>query len=231
MEDKLARLESKLSVIWKGIAQGTVPLTYFHKEVIDLFIATLIFRHPNHEKKIEYVEKDICNKLFEDIPKSIENIGFIVNGKETIVNVEKIKGRKMKSDNEIQISFIKYLDELSMKFSKMLLKKKWSILVSSKREFITSDKPVVITNPKTGFLGINSEGVIIYFPLSPTRLLILEDNLDNESDTMSNPLNNVYAPYFNHKILSNAYKYVISNRDIKEVATEIEKFYENEELK
>jgi len=146
------------------------------------------------------------------------------------VNIEKIKGRKIKSDNEIKISFIKYLDEFSMKFSKMLLKKKWSILVSTKREFITSDKPIVITNPKTGFLGINSEGVIIYFPLSPTRLLILKDNLDGKPDTMSNPSNNVYAPYFNHKILSNAYKYIISNRDIKEVVTEIEEFYEKEYL-
>ena len=84
-----------------------------------------------------------------------------------------------------------------------------------------SDRPVIISNPETGLLGIGSKGVIIALPLSPTRLLLLEDNINNEEDLTEYPLNKGHAPFYNEIIWSNAYRYIVAHKDINEIINEI----------
>jgi hypothetical protein len=62
-------------------------------------------------------------------------------------------------------------------FGTILMNKLW-FLVKSDREFYTSDNPVVRQNslnqtPYRGTLGLNSDGIEIYFPLSDSIMIIL----------------------------------------------------------
>ena len=225
MEDKLADLESLLSTIWKEIAHENIYLTKNYKKSIALFMATLMLRHPNMKDDIQNFRNKLCNDVLKNIPKGTKEFLLETKGKEMVVNIEEIYETLNESEDDKKTFFIETLDRSAMNITELLLKKKWSIIFSKEKEFITSDQPVALSNPKTGLLGIDSEGLIIYFPLSPTRLLVLEDNLDNENDVTYYPLNKGKATYFNHPIFSNAYKYGISHRKFEEIIVEMDEYY------
>ena len=64
--------------------------------------------------------------------------------------------------------------------------------------------------------------------MSPTRLLLLEDNINNEEDLSEYPLNEGHAPFYNSPIWSNAYRYIIGHKDVEEVIDEIYNYQNNE---
>jgi len=117
--------------------------------------------------------------------------------------------------------FIENIEYFASSTADILIKKKWSIITSKEKVFVTSDRPVIITNPKTGFRGIEAPGAIIYLPLSPTRILVLEDNVDNDENLTEYPLKNGHAPLFNQIILSNVYRYFIGHKDLEKIISEI----------
>ena len=87
--------------------------------------------------------------------------------------------------------FVENIDYFMNEFSEIFMKKKWSIITSEEKKFITSDNPIIIHNNLTNIFGLNTQGTIILFPISPKRLLQLEDCIDdNEKEEVSyHPIN------------------------------------------
>jgi hypothetical protein len=69
----------------------------------------------------------------------------------------------------------------------ILIKKRWSVIFSQQPVFITTDTPVTIVNQHREVFGIGTPGTRILFPLSPTRLLMIDDRED-EPDGLYYPL-------------------------------------------
>lgn len=94
--------------------------------------------------------------------------GFINQGPVNFANDETFMNSR-----DLWLSTFDQMPELA----KYLMRKKWFLLKSS-NQFYTSDNPVVLQNvinnrPNRGNLGLNSEGVEIYCPLSPSLTLCL----------------------------------------------------------
>ena len=221
MEDKLGDLESLISQVWGRFANNRMGLTPSLKKGVALFIATLILRHPDNLSKNEEIRHFLYTIIIENIPEGETKFSFIAKGKERIVDIAEIEDMMNASDYNNNMYFIDNIEIFATNIAERLIKKKWSIIASEEKEFITSDRPVIISNPETGLLGIESPGVIIILPLSPTRLLILEDNINNEEDLTEYPLNKGHAPFYNQPIWSNAYRYIIGHKDLEEVISEI----------
>jgi hypothetical protein len=221
MEDKLADMESLMSKIWKGFANTRMGLSSSMKKGVSLFIATLILRHPENLDKNKEMKTFLDNVILNNIPEGETKFSFIANGKENIINLQEVKDSYNSTEYEESVFFIENIELLSIKIAEELIKKKWSIIASEEKVFITSDRPVIISNPTGGLLGIGSKGVVISLPLSPSRLLILEDNINNEEDLTEYPLNKGHASFFNRHIFSNGFRYIIGHKDIEEVVNEI----------
>lgn len=73
--------------------------------------------------------------------------------------------------------------------AELLLNMRWSIIASEKPVFITIDNPVVPLHPSLQFRGIKNPETSLMFPLSPTRLLWL-DNRHHEPKNQYYPLKN-----------------------------------------
>ncbi|MER8824624.1 DUF4238 domain-containing protein [Mesorhizobium sp. M0904] len=58
---------------------------------------------------------------------------------------------------------------------------RWSIITSERPVFITSDSPVTVLHPSMRFRGLKDAETSVIFPLSPTRVLHL-DNRNSEPD-------------------------------------------------
>jgi len=232
MEDKLAGLESITSQIWNKFANDRIALSPQMKKCIALFISTLIFRHPDNLDKNEHMKLFLYNEVMKNIPKGETQFTFLANGKESIIDVSEMEEALNASEYDKSMYFIDNIDYFALDCAERLVKKKWSIIASEEKVFITSDRPVVISNPKTGLLGIESPGVIISLPLSPTRLLILEDNINNEENLIEYPLNKGHAAFYNAPIWSNSYRYIIGHNDLEEVISEIFEYlkYDNRTL-
>ncbi len=221
MEDKLADIENLTSKIWTCFVNNRMGLSLTIKKIISLFIATLILRHPDNLYKNKNIKNFLYTEIMKNIPKGETKFTFSKNGQEAIIKIEEMEDALNESKYHENMFFIKNIESFAREITELLIKKKWSVIASEEKVFITSDRPVIISNPTTGLLGIGSKGVIINLPLSPTRLLILEDNINNEEDLTEYPLNKGHASFFNHPIFSNAYRYVIGNKDIEEIINEI----------
>ena len=104
--------------------------------------------------------------------------------------------------------------------AKRLLEKRWSILLSDRDTFVSSDKPVVLSHPNRERYGYGTKGVMIFFPISPSRLLVMDDLRDE-------PANQYYglvptnAGVVNMTIWRNATRFLITGRPVPEVLLEI----------
>lgn len=68
-----------------------------------------------------------------------------------------------------------------------LLKMRWAVLFSEQPVFITSDNPVTIDHPSMQQKGLNDPETVVSFPLSPTRILMM-DNRHSEPDSQYYPI-------------------------------------------
>ncbi|MFK4719340.1 hypothetical protein ABIE89_000440 [Bradyrhizobium niftali] len=71
--------------------------------------------------------------------------------------------------------------------AKMLMEMRWAILISEEPVFITTDNPVITVHPSLEFKGIKNPETSLMFPISPTRLLHI-DNRMTEPDGQYYPL-------------------------------------------
>jgi len=79
--------------------------------------------------------------------------------------------------------------------AEILVKMRWAIQFSDTPVFITTDNPVVVLHPSLTFRGFTNPETMVVFPLSPTRVLMM-DNRHAEPDGHYYPVNNT-APGLN----------------------------------
>jgi Protein of unknown function (DUF4238) len=103
--------------------------------------------------------------------------------------------------------------------AELLLNMRWSIIVSKEPVFITTDNPVVPLHPSLRFRGIKNPETMMMFPLSPTRLLWL-DNRHREPKNQYYPLKDNGGD-INGLLWRHAIENMFAHRDPHLVCTEI----------
>ena len=103
--------------------------------------------------------------------------------------------------------------------AEMFLTMRWAVLFSDKPVFITSDNPVLVGDTIGPHRGLKHPEAMVTFPLSPTRVLIM-DNRHNEPDAQFYPLNHDPAAT-NMLIWRNAIEHMFSPRNPDEVCAEM----------
>lgn len=103
--------------------------------------------------------------------------------------------------------------------AEMFLKMRWAILVSEKPVFITSDNPVLVGDTLGPHRGLGHPETMVTFPLSPTRVLIM-DNRHSEPDCQFYPLKHDPAAT-NMLIWRNAIEHMFAPRNPDEVCAEM----------
>lgn len=228
MEDKLGLLENNISSkIWSDLANDYIDLDNNNsiKKYLALFISTLILRHPNNLNENELFFSKFYKDIIKHFPHNVTECKFIIKDKEFILNIEEVTSRENQSDYDKSMFFIENIELLSIEYVEIFMKKKWSIVTSEERCFITSDNPVIISNDTTNTFGINTKGTIISFPISPNRLLLLEDNINNSSDVLYHPLNKGHHPYFNSPLWGSDNNFIISSNNLEIIVDEIYEYF------
>jgi len=230
LEEKFASLESHLSQIWDGLIEQKIDLYGWEalRKSIALFVSLLILRHPDnielsHSLHSKFVE------LFDSLPKDKNGNpvcdGISVNGEFRPMNTSDFAEYKNPGLDNIQRMFVDGINTGATELAFKLLEKRWSVLFSEEPIFMTSDKPVIIQNEKTDFTGVGTPGAILVFPMSPKKVLMMDD-LHDQPKGRYYPIHNNDASPINLLLLQSATRFVVCHRKI-DFTNDIMKFTES----
>ena len=221
VEDIFAYLESHSSIIYEKIIEeeSVENLSDTERTIFSLFIffqysrtrsareffsqvAKLIYKHFEEDKnypKVNNFDPRILKKFLED------------RGYTAQINI--MFGPREEKSNEILT--------IAEETSKLIFNLDWNLTKNKfKREFYTSDHPVIINNPYSdgkmikgyGIQAFKSPGVEIFFPLTPKLCLIIYDKRVSEYKDVSFERNvkKEELDWINTQIIAESYRLIFT---------------------
>ena len=228
VEKKLAKLETQISQLYPRMAEGYPDLheSLGIKKFFALFITTLMLRHPDYElttKNLHGKMVDLCEQQPKD-EKGHPILSFITEKDEKIpfdtTDYEKYRSA---DENEIKKMFASQILPSALDLAEIIFKKQWSIYCCEKPVFFTSDKPVVQIHPERKTFGVGTPGVEIFFPISPYRMLRMNDRVGEAPDGFYNFLE-AGAAGFNCYTMGDATRFLISHEHFDTRLIEVSNF-------
>jgi hypothetical protein len=231
-DERLNGIESLLSSVWSAVATGFIDLgDESFRKALALFVASMHLRHPEVLDKVAALHGRMVSWL-NDAPKSddgIPNIGSLLHcGKEYRFDPSGWEEYKSWGKDDHHRFFNDLVLRETGRFAKLLLKKRWSVVFSETDQLITSDRPVNIRDGEARNCGVNSPGAIASFPLSPSRMLILDDNF-NEPANQYYPLRVENIGAFNLGTWHATARFLITGRSVRNVLEEMLLWADREE--
>jgi Protein of unknown function (DUF4238) len=224
LDDKLNDVEALLGRIWPALATDFVDLDDEHiRKAIALFVAVMHFRHPANRRDVEETHKQLIS-LYQSLPQRQDgtpNVASIeVKGKTYELDTADWHNYKAWAKDDHDRFFVEFVQSEVGSMAAHLLGKRWSVVFSEADTFITTDKPVVLQHQTRERFGYGTEGTILSFPLSPTRLLVMDD-LHQEPTNQYYPLVESNVGAFNCTVWRGASRFLLTGRSLEEVLTEI----------
>ncbi|MBI9092265.1 MAG: DUF4238 domain-containing protein [Desulfobacterium sp.] len=224
LETKLEGVESLLSEIWGQLSDDFVDLSNpAIRKALSLFIAVMHLRNPSSLLEVKNTHKQLVG-LYNQMPKHPDGTPDIksieMNGELFDVDVSGWHEYQAWGANDYQRFFVDQVEYQATFLAEILMKKRWSIVLTESNQFITTDNPLFIQHQKKKRFGFGTEGTLITFPLSQRRLLVMDDR-QNEPANQYYPLKPGALGAFNYGIWRNARRFMISGRPIPEILSEI----------
>jgi len=229
LDDKLNDVEALLGHVWSKLATDYVDLADEHiRKALSLFVSITHMRHPDARDEMEHIHAKMV-EFFENGPTQADGTPMIdsieVGGKSYQLETSNWHNFRNQGEDGHDRAFANMVQSEAGRMAERLLTKRWSILLSEQDVFVTSDKPVGLTHLKKERYGYGTEDTIITFPISPSRLLVMDDQ-HSEPANQYYPLIKSNAGAVNMTIWRNSRRFLITGRPVSEVMHEINAFTE-----
>lgn len=223
LDDKLNDIESLLAQEWTALATDYVELSDEHiRKALALFVAITHMRHPDGRATVEHIQANLVT-LYEDAPRHPDGTPMVesidVAGNSHHIDTSDWIAYKNQGKDGHDRAFVDMIKSETGRMAKHLLTKRWSILLSEQDLFVTSDTPVGLSHLSRERYGYGTKDTIITFPLSPSRVLVMDD-LHTEPANQYYPLVESNAGAVNMTIWKNSGRFLITGRSIQEVLLE-----------
>lgn len=224
LENQLASLEHTLGGLWPLLAADYVDLSDPSvRKGVSLFVAVMHLRHPHTLKVVEEIHRSLV-AFYEDMavrPDGTPDVDSVeIDGAIYPFDASQWHAYRAWRRNDHHRFFTHMVRSQAVHVAEILLEKRWSMVASERDTFVTSDKPVGIQHQSEPVFGLSTPGVIVSFPVSPTRLLVM-DGMDHEPANQYYPLGTSMSGAFNHHIWHNGSRFMITSRAIPEVLAEL----------
>jgi len=225
MEDKLADLEGMAASVWPFLAGGFTDLQKRApiRKAVALFAAVLHLRHPRMLVEVGRIHERLVT-LFKSFPKDANGnpcIAFVDHqGVRVPFDASDWPQYKIASPDQKHKIFVDNINQHATSCAEILLKKRWSVVFSDAPLFITSDTPLALSNSGQEIFGLSTPGTIVSLPLSPTRILIMDDRHD-QPDGQYYPLAKCDPAPFNFIAWKGCERFMLSPRPTDAVCAEM----------
>jgi len=224
LELKLGDLESALARMWPMANADFLDLgDAGTRKSLALFLAVIWLRHPDNLALAARLHGALVG-MFDSAPKDPAgnpHVTAVIKGEETTD-----RHIRLGSDTGSLIvtiitdSLPKRIERDAIHLAEILLSKRWSVIFAEHPIFITSDKPITKAHQTLERFGFGTKGTLVSFPLSPTRVLFMDDN-HGEPGNQYYPLNAGDPAALNFTAMRNAANFIISPRPTDDVLREI----------
>ena len=221
LDERLSELESTLGEVWPALANGYVSLEDAGlRKGLALFVAVMHLRNPEVRKEVERIHAALV-RLFESGPRQPGAVEAVeINGRNHDVSLDGWEDYRAWGKNEHDRFFARMVESEAIHIAKLFTSKRWSIVCADADTFITTDKPVGVQHQTREKAGFGTPGAIVTFPLSPKRLLVMDD-MHAEPANQYYPLKDSNAGAFNLTIWRNGSRFMITGRPIPDVLNEL----------
>lgn len=179
----LSSADSALASHWRRIATGLPDLNHFQgiRRAVAWLMAILLARHPDRMDDGTQFHRMML-RMMRGRPKNAFGVPLIekvqIGAQSFDFDSADWDSYRNARDADLRRVFSNAIKPLTIKMTELLLRKTWTIVVSRRSTFVTSDRPVYYYNSQRKPFGLSTPGTIIFFPISPTRLLIVHDEGD-----------------------------------------------------
>lgn len=232
-EEDLAEYESVMARVWPLLATDSVDLhgDQSIRKGLALFVSLLYLRHPQRLVQTERIHGQIV-ETFDSIPKDLDGRPLIeqVEHKGVLRQFDNSDWHQFKTSGpEVKKEmFVKGIKQNATYLAEMLMQKRWSVVFSERPVFITTDTPVAMIHPTRDVFGFGTPGTVVSFPLSPTRVLMMDDRHDQPKGRYY-PLAETGPGPANMTAWRNCERFMITPRPPDEVCAEMLAWADGEE--
>lgn len=217
VERKLSELEQWFGEpIWKALCTSELDLTWEPlRKMLALIVATTYVRNPVQFETWKRIHRQMVEQVsgLESMPTRVT-----IGGVEHQVDASDWPDFRDAGEEPMKAAWNDYIAGAG-DIAPRLLGMRMVMVAAKKPVFITSDNPVTITHPSLEFRGIRDPETTISFPISPTRMLVL-DNRHSEPDGVYYELADDNAAAQNLLAWRNAMEHMFSHRHTDEVCAE-----------
>ena len=217
VERKLSELEQWFGEpIWKALCTSELDLTWEPlRKMLALIVATTYVRNPVQFETWKRIHRQMVEQVsgLESMPTRVT-----IGGVEHQVDASDWPDFRDAGEERMKAAWNDYIAGAG-DIAPRLLGMRMVMVSAKKPVFITSDNPVTITHPSLEFRGIRDPETTISFPISPTRMLVL-DNRHSEPDGVYYELADDNAAAQNLLVWRNAMEHMFSHRHTDEVCAE-----------
>jgi hypothetical protein len=169
---------------WNSVTTGYIDLCdNTTRKALSLLVVVMYLRNPSHLEQMHALHRQMVDRFaeFPDLPDAVE-----IAGKTYELDKDSWPSYSNASEDDIKRMWLDHVGSATW-LAKILMRMRWAILISEEPTFITTDNPVVTLHPSLQFRGIKNAEISVVFPLSPTRVLHI-DNRMTEPDGQYYPL-------------------------------------------
>jgi hypothetical protein len=222
-----------LSQFWPKLAGEFVNLASDGiRKAIALFLSVQFLRHPDRRDHVADSRKHLVEFIQQQSVDSDGSLGIdALKIGARIVKFNKMDWQAYADAGPVldEQAWHTIIEKDAIKYAKMLMTKRWSIVFIDKPLFVTSDHPFFVASPNLNRHELGRKDAILMFPISPTRILCF-DNVAAPGNQYYH-LENDQADLYNLLTWVNTNAFMISSRDIYEVLigiTKVQQEFEEE---
>ncbi len=219
LERKLSDLENWFGHrIWNLLCHGETDLTWEPlRKMLALIVATTYVRNPAQFEKWKAMHRQFVEQIsqYDSLPTHIT-----IGGTRRAVDPSDWPAFRSAGEEDMKAAWNDYVAGAG-DIAPRLLDMRFAMIVAKEPVFVTSDNPVTITHPTLKFKGIGDPETMVNFPISPTRMLVL-DNRKGEPDGAYYALQAENPAPINLLIWRNAIDHMYSSRHTDEVLRELD---------
>ena len=223
LEQKLADLEAHLASFWPSLASELMDVGQPDiRKLIALFVSVMHLRGPDTLHAIEDIHRRLAS-LCEAAPKTpdgIPNVQVVAASGETQPFAPGAwEQYRTAGANDHKRFFARMIQSEAVRIAERLIQKRWCTLLAEEDAFVTSDHPVSVQHQSRDVFGVGTPGSIVIFPLTPRRLLVMDDRHEEPPNQYYSLDHNSVGP-LNGLIWRNG-RLLLTGRPIPDVLAEL----------
>lgn len=183
-EQKLQELETTIARMYPVVAEEFPDLdqAWGIKKLMSLFLSTLLLRHPNELEGNRHTHRQLV-AYYETFPRDAQGRPIVPpfeqEGQRYPFDSSQWDEYRAAGENEIRKMFSGSIHANAVPLANAIFEKRWVFLCLDEPRLFTSDLPVVVKHPERQNAGLLTQGVNMFFPLTPKRMLHITDRQDN----------------------------------------------------